>query len=95
MAHTPPAWRACPPNCLILRKSLSSLERVFSHNAALQEKRIGGAGTITHFAQTVDALVGINANDRTGTRSRLYDGRHRISVIFKVDGLELVFTALG
>src|SRR5262249_1772827 len=54
-------------------EELIELERVFAEEAALQEQRIGWAGAVTHFAKAIDALIGVDSDDRTGTRARFLD----------------------
>ena len=41
---------------------------VFAQNAALQHERVGLGCAVADFAQTVDALVGVDADDRTSHR---------------------------
>ncbi len=76
MAHTPPAWRAGPPNCLILRNNLVELQRVLAQNPTLQKQSVGCAGAVTNFAESIYSLIGIDANDRAGTGPGLDDRGH-------------------
>src|SRR6266849_10169218 len=59
-----------------LAKNLVELQRVLAQNAALQKQRVSGAGAVPHFSQSIDALISINTNDRTGTGTGLHDRRH-------------------
>ena len=60
---------------LDLLKQKIDIQWVLSHNAALQHHRVLIARSIAHFTQTVDALVGVDANDRAGAGARLDDDR--------------------
>ncbi len=62
--HTPPACRECPPNCLIFLNSRSTLQGFSPSSRLFKHQRVLGTGVVTHFTQSVDSLIGINANDR-------------------------------
>jgi hypothetical protein len=59
---------------LDLLKDVSDAERVLAYHAALQKKRVCGAGTVANLAEPVDALVGIEPDDGAGTRPGLPHG---------------------
>ena len=64
------------PELFDLAEKFVELQRILADNTALQKKRIRGAGAVAHLAEAVNTLVGINANDRTRTRSRLHHVSH-------------------
>src|SRR6266496_3026736 len=49
-----------PAELLDLAKKLIELQRVLAYDAAFQEKRVSRASTIAHFAQSINALVGVD-----------------------------------
>ena len=59
-----------------LLEEVSDVERILAQHAALQKQRIGGAGAVADFAQSVDALVGVEANDGAGAGTGLEHGGH-------------------
>ena len=52
-----------PAKLLDLAEQPVHVARVFVEETALEEERIGGAGAIAHFAQTVNVLVRVQAQD--------------------------------
>ena len=77
---------------LDLFEYVGDAERILADHAALQEQRVGGAGAVADLAESVDALVGIEPDDGAGAGPGLRTVAMRRSVIFSVDGLELVLT---
>ena len=59
-----------------LAEDFVEFEGVFAENAALQEKCVGRACTVSHLAEAIDTLVCINADDGTGTWPGLYKCRN-------------------
>ena len=59
-----------------LLKKIGDVERVLVQQAALQKQRVSGAGAVAHFTQSVDALVGVDADDRARTRPGLHHYGH-------------------
>ena len=61
---------------LDLLEEVRDVERVLIQQPALQKQRVGGAGAVTDFAQPIDALVGVDADDGAGARPGLHDRGH-------------------
>src|SRR5437899_658572 len=57
---------------LHLAENLVELEGILAQYPALEKQRIRRAGTVADFAQSVDSLIGIDANDWARARARLH-----------------------
>ena len=67
------------PELLDLLEEISNIERVLIQQAALEKQRVGGAGAVADFAQSIDALVGVEADDGARAWSRFrHDGHAKI-----------------
>jgi hypothetical protein len=77
--HLDPAHAAglprVPAELLDLPEHLVDVAGVLAEHAALEEERVGLARAVAHLAVAGDALVGVDANERTGHR-RLHHDRH-------------------
>jgi len=71
------------------------LQRILTYNPALQKQRIRGAGSVPNLAQPVHALIRIDSDYRAGLGPGFTIVATRRSVIFNLDGLELVLTPFG
>ena len=60
------------PKLFDLVEEIRDVERVLVQQAALQKQRVGGAGAVADFAQSVDALVRVEADDG----ARAWSGFH-------------------
>ncbi len=54
-----------------LAEKLVELQRVLADDAALQKQGVSGAGAVAYFTKSVNALIGIDSNDRAGTGAGL------------------------
>src|ERR1035438_10115862 len=59
-----------------LLEEIGDVERVLIQQAAFQKQRIGGAGAVADFSQSIDALVGVEADDGARAWPGLRHDRH-------------------
>ena len=94
LPQTPPPWRECAAELLDLAEELVDVAGVLAEQPALQHQRVVLAGAVAHLAEAVDALVGVDPDERARhRRARTVSARR--SVIFRSEGLELVLTFCG
>ena len=67
-----------PAELFDLAKNLIDVARILAEDTALEKERVSGTRSVANFAQTVDALVGIDANEWTGHRRTGHHGNAQL-----------------